>query len=247
MLNTRYNALLRDSSGRIPEEYSLDRIHLPDSREEAQRFLAANPELTERIVCAYIANFPRKLAVFEQQNLLRDAEEVQSYIKTISRGDIIYLAYAAQFQFYDSSFRGLNMVAVRKKRKNKDIAEPQILFQLDKGDDFYNCYSNGPLIWKHRKTSPDTLAHTIFLHELSYAVRIKNKRGALIFSDELGSIEDRIISLFGKTLTEWMFDSDFSWMKNYPLVTVAAVAHPQFTEEVVAAGKKVGAEIKVYN
>lgn len=198
-----------------------------------------------------IAEFPKRLAVFETSRLVKDVAEAQALVSSEPH---LFLAYVEQFQVFDSSFKGSHVKP----------GDPQFEhYRLEPGNEFHISYINHDLVWVHGK--PNALANLVELSEFGIASRIKDWKSVsgwsdtmpglavseydppfpvndmLRVQDESGTIEDHLDYRFTRALTEFRL-----WMKNYPLITIATINDSKFTDEILSAGKKMGAKISTY-
>ena len=108
-------------------------------------------------------------------------------------------------------------------------------------------YANDPLLFRDQRVSPYELRNIRALSEHFSASHIRDERDGIRAFDQSGTIENRIGDMFNRALTEWKGDQMAGWTVNYPYITIAAVCHPKFTQEVVRAGEAARARTKVYD
>lgn len=179
--------------------------------------------------------YPIKLFVWEAPTLLKSTEEVEAFLKSRPNiSEMTYLAYIEQFQQYAPGFKPEQ---ANEKRYN-----------LHPGDEFEYTYQNRPLVFKEKGLDPKTLAHVIDLEAFGLVTRIEDVVGAHCVADRSGKVDDKLYEIMRRAITEWagQGDVEWTWQKNYPHVSIASINLPKFTEQIVAAGKSVGSEVRVY-
>lgn len=165
--------------------------------------------------------YPKKLFIFEMNEFLADVKEVQGYLKTHTNIDKPFLAYAFQFNRYNSDKMGIGI-------GGEGVNEGELFGMLYKNDETFRGMGR-----KKRKY-------------LASAIELYGPEK--IFSIREEQLEKNIEKRYREVIeAPRSLDSGrWTWIRYYPYMSIAVLSLPELIQEIEAAGVNIGAETKVY-